>query len=118
GLELHAHRGLVAGALLQQPELVLDVMTVFVRDDVALGERAALRAELRLQLIEEADVEIDLLVIRAIERTGGRAGRAARRLRVSGEEHGRGWVVRGGAPPVELVAPVPLHAVDEAHDAA
>ena len=35
-------------------------MAVLVRDDVRLGERAALGAELRLQLVEEAEVDVDV----------------------------------------------------------
>ena len=59
------------------PEQVLHVVAVLVRDDVRLRERPALRAELRLQLVEEAEVDVDALVARAVERPDVGGGRAA-----------------------------------------
>ena len=42
-------------------------MAVLVGEDVRLGERTALGAELRLQLVEEAEVDIDVAVVRAVK---------------------------------------------------
>src|ERR1700704_5055756 len=92
-------------------------MPVFVSDHVPLGEWTALRAEARLKLIEEADVEIDLLVVRTVEGAGRRARGATRGLGVAGKDHGGRRCVRRAASSVELVAPVFLHAVHEADDA-
>ena len=56
------------------------MVAVFVREDVGLRERAARRAELRLQIIEEAEVDIDALVPGTVERPDVGGGRAAARL--------------------------------------
>ena len=75
GLELDAHlAALRAGVAVRAPQYageVLDVMAVLVREHVGLGERAALGAELRLQLVEEAEVDVDVAVGRAVERPDG-----------------------------------------------
>src|SRR3954447_24055195 len=77
---------LAAGLLLQplharqDAEQVLDVVARFMRDDVGRGELArAARATLepRLDLAEEAGVEEDLLVRRAVERSHCRLRHAA-----------------------------------------
>src|SRR5438094_10204544 len=68
GLELNPRGLRVRSGLREQAELVLHVVAVLVGDDVPLGERAALRAEALRQFLEEAQVEVDLLVLRAIER--------------------------------------------------
>src|SRR5439155_355597 len=93
-LKLDAH-GLTVGSgaralVLKEPELVLNVMAVLVRDHVALRERPALRAELRHEVVEEADVEIDLPIVRAIKRTH-RLGRrpAGRRSGVAEQDRPR-----------------------------
>ena len=84
GLELRPDRVALGAAgvagLPQEAQQVLDVMAVFVGDDVALGERPAGRAEPVAQLLEEVGVEVDQLVGRAIERPGRGAGRAAAAL--------------------------------------
>ena len=54
--------------LVQHTDQVLHVMTVLVRQHVRLGKGAALRAKARLQFIEEIQVQIDLLIGRAVER--------------------------------------------------
>ncbi len=86
GLQLLADRQVVAPGriLLRQPldllgdaEHGLDVVAVLVRDHVGDREVAALRAEARLELIEEAKVEVDLLVGRAVERARRRRCRSA-----------------------------------------
>ncbi len=75
GLELDAHlaalRARVAVGAAQHASEVLDVVPVLVRENVRLGERAALRSELRLQLVEEAEVDVDVAVGRAVERPDG-----------------------------------------------
>ena len=69
------------------------------------------------EIVEEADVEIDLAVVRAVERThrlGRGPARGSGRIR---EQDGSCGVVRLAAPS-ELVAPELLDAVDEPDDAA
>ncbi len=121
GLQLGAHRlALGAGVAVvaaEGPEQVLDVMSVLVGDDVALGERATLRAELCPELVEEAEVEVDEPVGRAVERPGRGARRAAAGVGRVGEQHGVDRLVCL-ARARELVGPVLLHAVDVAEDAA
>ena len=73
GLQLEAHRTArrplaVLPDLLVEAHDVLHVVAVLVGDHVRLGERAALGAEVRAQLVEEAEVEVDRLVGRAVER--------------------------------------------------
>src|SRR5207247_3578905 len=87
GLQFDLDRGGARSGLREQTELVLDVMAVLVRDDVALRERAALRAETLLQFLKEADVEVDLLVIWTVEGTHRGLGETARALRVAGVDH-------------------------------
>src|SRR5947209_5770101 len=67
--------------LLLDPQQFLHVVPNLVRDDVRLRELAR-RAELRAQLVEEAEVDIDLFVLRAVERSGGRLRGPATRLRI------------------------------------
>src|SRR5437868_3211953 len=61
------------------PELFLDVMADLVRDHVRLREVTG-RPEPLAQRTEEVEVEIDLLVLRTVERAGGGPGDAARGL--------------------------------------
>ena len=61
-------------------------MADLVGDDVGLGEIAP-RAELLLHHPEEVGVEIDLLVVRAVERPHRRLGAAAGRRGLAAEEH-------------------------------
>ena len=63
-------------------------MAVLVSHDVSLREWPALGAEALRQLLEEADVEIDLLVVRAIEGSHRGFGEAARALGRVGIENG------------------------------
>src|SRR5207244_10595811 len=89
-LKLDADRCGVVLALAgrEQTELVLHVMAVLVSHDVSLREWPALGAEALRQLLEEADVEIDLLVVRAIEGSHRGFGEAARALGRVGIENG------------------------------
>src|SRR5437868_13758663 len=96
---------------------MLNAVSVFVRHHVRLRERATLRAELRSEVLEEREIEIDLLVVRAIERSDLRRRRAAAGLRRTREEDGGGWLV-GLAARLEFALPVVLDAVHEADDAA
>jgi hypothetical protein len=43
------------------------VVAVLVREDVRLRERPAARPELRLQLVEEAEVDVDVAIARTVE---------------------------------------------------
>src|SRR4029077_6096814 len=90
---------------------------VLVCDYVALGERPSGRAEAVVQLVEEAQVDVDVLVGRAVERADVRARRTAAGLPLTALEVGDGGHV--GSPAVrELALPEPLHRVDVADDAA
>src|SRR5262249_36093150 len=92
-------------------------MAVFMRDDVALGERARRRAEAALELVEEAEVDPDPLVVRAVERPDlGRRGAAARLDRTA-EERCLGRHVRLTGR-LELRRPVGLDAVHVGDDPA
>ncbi len=94
-LELEAHGQLVAlrfrSALLDAADLaldahqVLDVVADLMRDDVRAGEVAG-RSEALRELVEERKVEIDLAVVRAVERPLRRRPAAAGRLRQAGVE--------------------------------
>ena len=76
GLQLQPH-GAALRALPVLPDLlvearqVLHVVPVLVRDDVRLGEGAALRAEPAPQLVEEPEIQVDEAIAgqRAIERS-------------------------------------------------
>jgi hypothetical protein len=91
GLELHAHlqqvRVTLAGALLRllhlfrNAQLMLHVMTDFVRNDIGLGKIARC-SEARLQVAVETEIEIDPLVARTVERPHGGLTGAAGGLRV------------------------------------
>ncbi len=87
--------GLAAARLLERAEEVLDVVAVFVGDDVALRQRPAAGAEARAQLLEEVEVEVDELVERAVERAAGRASRCRSRSVVAPENRtvSTGWYV-------------------------
>jgi len=63
-------------------------MADFMGDDIGLREIAG-RAEARRQFLEELEVEIDLLVERAIERSHRRLSGAALRSRGLFVEHER-----------------------------
>ena len=89
------------------------MVAVLVREHVGLGEGAAARAEAVAQLVEEAEVDVDGLVGRAVERADVRGGDAAAGLRLAGEEARRRLAVA-----VDRVAPVRLHRVDDGDDAA
>ncbi len=107
----------VAADLVHGAEQVLDVVAVLVRDHVGLRERATLGAEPALQVVEEREVQIHLLVTRAVERADRGGGRAARGAGGAAEQLGAGRLV---LPPAlgEPVVPVVLHAVDHRDDPA
>ncbi len=73
--------------LIGDAELGLDVMAELMRDDVGHREVAALRAEARLELVHEAEIEVDLLIRRAIEGPGRGSRRSAIGLRRAVEQH-------------------------------
>ena len=52
----------VVADAVEHAELVLDVVAVLVGDDVGLDEGRVLGAELGLELVEEAEVDVDALV--------------------------------------------------------
>ena len=65
------------------------MVAVLVREDVRLGERPAARAELRLELVEEAEVDVDVAVARAVERPGRRATPAPQPVWIAAVEEPR-----------------------------
>ncbi len=102
---------------LQDAFEVLDVMAVFVGDDVRLRQRTTLGSEPRLELIEEPEVDVDRLIGRAVERPDCRAGGAAAggdAVRV--QEQLRGAIGLAGA--LVFRCPVGLDAVHEPDDPA
>ena len=87
-LQLEAHRKLVGSvrvALLQavylvgNAEQVLHVVADLVRDDISAREIAA-RPQLRFHLLVESEVDVELLVGRAVERAHRRFREAAARI--------------------------------------
>ena len=106
-----------AGALLQQAKDVLDVVAVLVGDHVRLREPPAARAVSILELLEEAQVKVDVPVPRAVERSHLRGGAAAAGLQGIREDDGLGRRVLL-ASVRERDRPVLLDAVDVAHDPA
>src|SRR5918996_413634 len=118
-LQLHAHgtalrTGVSALSAPQVTGQVLDVVPVLVCEDVGAREVATFDAELRTELLEEPEVDVDLPVERTVERPHGR-GRvpAPGRNRAVEEDRARGIVV-----PQAALGPVLLDAVDEREDAA
>jgi hypothetical protein len=92
---------------------ILHVMPILVSKDVRLCEGPAARAELRLQLIEEAEVDVDVAIARTVERPGRRGRRPTAGLDATVEEsRSRPFV------PTKRLRPVRLHAVDHGDDAA
>ena len=121
GLQLRPYRASLragpAGAAAQAAEQVLDVVPVLVRQHVGLREGTARRPEARAQLVEEAEVDVDLRVDRAVERADVRGRRPAAALCRAVEEHRlRDRVV--ATVGAELPGPVVLDAVHVADDAA
>ena len=117
GLELRPHGPALRPAALLRPAQraheILDVVAVLVGEDVGLRERAPSGAEPRLQLVEEAEVDVHLLVGRAVEGADlGARGAATGLHRVRVEHRLRGPVA------VERLRPVGLDAVDVRHDPA
>jgi hypothetical protein len=68
------------------------VVAHLVRDDVRLREVTG-RTEAPGERPEEVEVDVDLLVLGAVERAHRRARHPARRLHGAGEEHERGIAV-------------------------
>src|SRR5207249_5458 len=68
--------GFAAAVRIERAEQVLDVMAVFVGDHVSL-RKLAWRTEALRQLVEEGEVEINMAVGSAVERTGRRLAFAA-----------------------------------------
>src|SRR5438093_10523160 len=60
---------------------------------ITFRQRSATGSELRLQVLEEPQVEIDLFVFRAVERADLRGSHAAPRRDLVGEDHGLGGLV-------------------------
>src|SRR5215831_4618782 len=72
----------------------MHVVADLVRDHVGLGELAALASyvaatESSLEILKECGIEIDLLVVRTVERTHGGLRKPACRARCAGEHDER-----------------------------
>src|SRR5262249_45235351 len=93
------------------PDELLDVVAELVRDDVGLREVAG-RAEAIDELAVERQVDIDLLVLGAVERPGRRLREAAARLRRAREQDELGVVIFGP----ELLLPRVLDVVKDEGD--
>ena len=119
-LEFRAHRAALGAGIasgLEQAEKVLDVVAVLMREDVLLREFTALRTELRLELVEEAEVDVDGLVDRAVERSDSARGATTLGVHLTVEEDRPGLgelLVRGG----ERLGPVRPQAIDGTDDPA
>src|SRR5262249_26041170 len=87
-------------------------MTELVRDHVGLREVTG-RAEAPRQLVEEAEIEVDLPVPRTVEGTGRRLGEAARRLDRIAEQHETRPLVSRSEPFRPHVLPIFRDAADE-----
>src|SRR5215467_1550990 len=126
GLQLDANLELIGLSLVeallrllhlrQDAEQILHVVADLVRDHVGLRELAALASDLAaaetpLDVLKECGVEIDLLVVRTIERSHGGRGIAAGRARGAGEHHQRRRPV-GLARPREDLAPLRFGAAE------
>src|SRR5690349_529882 len=61
-------------------------MSHLVSDDVGLRE-IAWRAKSPIQFVEEAHIDVDLSIARAVERARGRGGKTARRIDLVTEHH-------------------------------
>jgi hypothetical protein len=100
---------------LVEPEQILDMMSELVRDHVRLGEISG-SAQTAREIVEEAEIEVDLAVFWAVERPRRRLRKAARRLdRVAEQDH-----LRAPVTGAELLRPHVLgvlrhhgHFVDE-----
>src|SRR6201999_4548859 len=93
GLQLGPDRvalGAGAAVVAEQAELVLHVVAVLVGQHIGLGEGTAARSELGLEILEEAEVDVDVAIARAVERAGGGRGSAAGGCDLAAEETGLG----------------------------
>src|SRR5690242_15262114 len=86
-------------------------MPDFVRQYVGTGEITR-RAKSILQLVEKTQIQIHQAVLRAVERTSRRFGRAAGRLNRIAEQHSPGWLVTAA----EQLRPVVLHILHDGVD--
>src|SRR3954467_11580463 len=71
-----------------RPEEILNVVAVFVCDDVGLREGATTCAEPLTQLVVETQVDVHRVVCRAIEGADVGGGRSTTSLCLAGEKHG------------------------------
>src|SRR6185503_12390408 len=115
-LELQPDRGAVLALhraslpLFIIPQQMLDMVTQFMRDDIGLREISR-RAEALLQLLVEREVDVDLLIRRTIERSGGRLGKTTGRPHRIPEEYQLGRLVLATVG-LQLAAPEGLGAVE------
>src|SRR5687767_9513003 len=101
-LQFGAYRGALRSRVVfvqgQGANLILHMMAVLMSQHVRLGKRTSLGTKPGAQLLEEAKINIDSAVLRAIERPHLRGGTAAAGIGVVGEERGLCQVVGLSAP--------------------
>ena len=115
GQQLQAYTYLIAAhlvglthgrvGLVQRSRQVLHVVANLVGNHVGVGKGVALNAQLTLHLGEERQVDIQLLVARAIEGTHGSRSRAAGRVHLIAEQHQRRILVLTPAVLLEHLRP-------------
>src|SRR5919202_4336207 len=86
-------------------------MTELVREHIGLREISR-RAEAPLQLVEEAQIEIDLVIAGTVERPGRCLREAARRLNLIAEQRDDGTLVAAA----QRVLPGRLHVLGDGID--
>jgi hypothetical protein len=111
---LRSHVAFVEG---KGADLVLYMMAVFMSQHVCLRKWSSLSTKPCAQLIEEAKVNLDSAVQRAIEWPHLRGGGATAGLGVVGEERGLCQVVAVPAP-CKLISPKFLNTIDETNNTA
>ena len=87
GLRAAGSRCCKRADLLLDAQHFLHMMPELVRNHVCLREFARARRNGLAQLLEEVEVDVDLFILGAVERPGGRLRRPAAGLRVVAEEH-------------------------------
>ena len=86
----------LAGAGAEGAEQVLDMVAVFVREHIGLREGTALSAELRPQIVEEAEIDVDVPVVGAVEGAN---------IAVAGPQPVSIWSVKNRVLAIEYVLP-------------
>ena len=100
--------------LAHNAELILHVMADFVRNHIGLSKIAG-GFETVMELTKESEVDINFLVVAAIEGSSGGLRKTAGRLDLAAEEHEL-WLCVGTSGTLENFAPSLLGAAEHAGD--